>query len=113
VTHFLRRHTFLHCHRPLHAGDPIFLFEKKKWVARTSRAMTRCGDSNELIESSMRQEKSFSVYILASKPWGTLYIGVTSDLQARIYQHKKGFYEGFTKNTASKRLYISSNSPSR
>jgi putative endonuclease len=44
----------------------------------------------------MRQEKTFFIYILASKPWGTLYIGVTRDLQARIYQHKNGIYEGFT-----------------
>ena len=44
----------------------------------------------------MRQEKTFFIYILASKSWGTLYIGVTRDLQARIYQHKNGIYEGFT-----------------
>ncbi|MGJ8536743.1 MAG: GIY-YIG nuclease family protein, partial [Parasphingopyxis sp.] len=35
-------------------------------------------------------EKQPCVYILASKPWGTLYIGVTSDLMKRIYQHRKG-----------------------
>jgi len=30
-----------HCHRPLYAGDPFsFLNRRKKWVARTSRAMT-------------------------------------------------------------------------
>ena len=28
------------------------------------------------------------VYILASQPYGTLYIGVTSDLVARLYQHR-------------------------
>jgi len=52
----------------------------------------------------MRQEKIFFVYILSSKPWGTLYIGVTSDLQARIYQHKNGLYEGFTKKYGVKTL---------
>jgi putative endonuclease len=52
----------------------------------------------------MRQEKTFSVYILASKPWGTLYIGVSSDLHARIYQHKHGLYEGFTKKYDVKTL---------
>ena len=37
------------------------------------------------------------VYILASKRNGTLYIGVTSDLVQRIWQHKNDMSEGFTK----------------
>lgn len=37
------------------------------------------------------------VYILASKRNGTLYTGVTSDLQKRTYQHKNDLFEGFTK----------------
>ncbi len=37
------------------------------------------------------------VYILASKRNGTLYTGVTSNLVARIWQHKQGVAEGFTK----------------
>ena len=37
------------------------------------------------------------VYILASKRNGTLYIGVTSDLVQRIWQHKNDVVEGFTK----------------
>ena len=37
------------------------------------------------------------VYILASKKNGTLYIGVTTDLQKRIFQHKNKEIEGFTK----------------
>jgi hypothetical protein len=41
--------------------------------------------------------KRFFVYIVTNKPWGTLYIGVTSDLEGRIFQHKNGALEGFTK----------------
>lgn len=44
----------------------------------------------------MRQEKLPCVYILASKPYGTLYIGVTSDLMTRLHQHREGSTPGFT-----------------
>ena len=37
------------------------------------------------------------IYMLASQRNGTLYIGVTSDLLARVWQHKNDLVEGFTK----------------
>ena len=35
-------------------------------------------------------------YVLASKPYGTLYVGVTSDLIARLWQHRNAALPGFT-----------------
>ncbi|MED7819519.1 MULTISPECIES: GIY-YIG nuclease family protein [unclassified Francisella] len=44
------------------------------------------------------------VYILASKCNGTLYIGVTSNLVKRVYEHKQGYADGFTKKYDIKKL---------
>jgi putative endonuclease len=49
-------------------------------------------------------EKQFSVYILASDRNGTLYIGVTSHLIQRVWQHQEKQVEGFTKKYDVKKL---------
>ena len=38
------------------------------------------------------------VYILASKKYGTIYTGVTSDLVKRVYQHKQGITGALPRN---------------
>jgi putative endonuclease len=48
--------------------------------------------------------RAFYVYILASRIGGTLYIGVTNDLVRRVYQHKSGEADGFTKDHDVSRL---------
>ena len=50
------------------------------------------------------EEKQYFVYILASKAYETLYTGVTSNLVQRVYQHKEGLAEGFTKRYHVHRL---------
>ena len=45
----------------------------------------------------MTRQRLPCVYILASGPRGTLYIGVSTDLPARIHQHKNDLADGFTK----------------
>jgi putative endonuclease len=46
----------------------------------------------------------YYVYFLASRPKGTLYIGATSDLVQRVWQHKEGVVDGFTKEYGVRRL---------
>ena len=48
--------------------------------------------------------KSGYVYIMTNRENGTLYIGVTSDLVKRVWQHRVGEVEGFTRKYDCKRL---------
>jgi putative endonuclease len=48
--------------------------------------------------------RSYFVYLLASRRNGTLYVGVTNDLTKRVWQHKQGLVEGFTKRYGIKML---------
>ncbi len=47
---------------------------------------------------------TIAVYIMASGQHGTIYIGVTSDLARRVYEHREGLVPGFTKKYECKRL---------
>ena len=49
-------------------------------------------------------EKPSYVYIMASGLYGTLYIGVTSDLIRRVWQHRESVVDGFTSEYCVKRL---------
>tara|TARA_R110002124_G_scaffold91982_2_gene233866 strand:- start:549 stop:836 length:288 start_codon:yes stop_codon:yes gene_type:complete len=48
--------------------------------------------------------KEPAVYIVASKRNGTLYTGVTSNLLQRVYQHREGVADGFSKKYGCKML---------
>jgi putative endonuclease len=53
----------------------------------------------------MTQEGNVNaVYMMASRAYGTIYIGVTSDLLGRVSQHRDGAHDGFTKRYGVKRL---------
>src|SRR5438128_1337037 len=51
-----------------------------------------------------RRERQPAVYLMASRPNGTLYVGVTSSLAQRAYQHREGLVGGFTKRYGCKLL---------
>jgi putative endonuclease len=48
--------------------------------------------------------ENIAVYMLASKPHGTLYVGVTSHLVKRVYEHREHVIAGFTKTYGVKQL---------
>jgi putative endonuclease len=52
----------------------------------------------------MRREHQYFVFILASGPYGTLYVGVTNDLLRRVYEHRGGLIDGFAKRYGVKTL---------
>jgi len=52
----------------------------------------------------MKTDRTYWVYILASKIGGTLYIGMTNDLVARVYAHREGLVDGFTKTNGVQQL---------
>jgi len=73
------------------------------WDERVGFVIRHSGESRTRSEalalsSEASVNKQPAVYILASKRNGTLYIGVTSDLVKRIWEHKNNMVEGFTKH---------------
>ena len=44
------------------------------------------------------------VYIMSNRPNGTLYVGVTSNMRRRAYEHREGVADGFTRQYGLKRL---------
>jgi len=55
--------------------------------------------------------KTYYVYIMASKRNGTIYVGSTSNLVRRAYEHRQGLVEGFTKRYNVKRLVCFEETP--
>ena len=54
-----------------------------------------------------RSAKAFFVYIVASHPRGVLYVGMTSDLAGRAWEHRERVLDGFTKRYWACLLYTS------
>ena len=89
-----------------------------------SHVIIRQTEANEHRRVTMSMERCYWIYILASAIGGTLYIGVTNNLVRRVYEHKMGLADGFTKkyrvrgwsisnNTTISKLQLSTKSASR
>lgn len=48
--------------------------------------------------------KDYYVYILTNQYNNVMYIGITNDLKRRVYEHKTGFLDGFTKRYSVHKL---------
>ena len=64
---------------------------------KSAASVGRSGKARKQVTRQGSMYKQPAVYILASKKNGTLYIGVTSDLVKRIWEHKSDLVEGFTR----------------
>jgi putative endonuclease len=60
-------------------------------------ALAKAKAENEMMQGGW-------VYIVTNRPNGTLYVGVTSDLARRVWEHRAGVADGFTKKYGLKRL---------
>jgi putative endonuclease len=61
-------------------------------------------ESHDLLLKHKDNPLAAWVYILASRPYETLYTGVTTDLARRIYEHREGLIEGFSERYGVKSL---------
>jgi putative endonuclease len=80
--------------------------QRRRWWRRrveTTNYVNWC-HSRESGKPFSVPEKYYYVYVLANKPRGTTYIGVTSNLVRRVWQHKEDQVEGFTKRYGIKML---------
>ena len=79
------------CRGSYEPRNDIFIYPMSlrggQWLARRS---------NPAYNYNMISEQYYYVYILFSKKNGTLYVGVTSDLVKRVWEHKNHVVEGFT-----------------
>ena len=72
--------------------------KKQTWIPACAGKTKKRRESIEIKQQMFKTIHQYYVYILASKKNGTLYIGMTNDLETRVLQHKQKINEGFTLN---------------
>jgi putative endonuclease len=66
--------------------------------------LTRASIALTKVAHQQHTSSTLWVYILASRPGGTLYVGVTNGLIRRAFEHREGLVQGFTKRYHVKML---------
>jgi len=87
---------FVESRHPAEGRDP--------WPRTSARIPAMQESTVHRSTAAVNTPKAPVVYIVASKPRGTLYIGVTSNLVKRIWQHREGIAAGFTRRHGAKTL---------
>lgn len=80
----------------------MFPFLSNNFAVTSAKVVPK--KSHSFLPYSLTMKKSGYVYIMVSGTNGTLYIGVTSDLVKRIWQHRTGVIDGFTSTYGCKTL---------
>jgi putative endonuclease len=78
--------------------------EKNKNIVDNKYSCWILACARMILVLSIINMKDYYVYILASKRNGTLYTGVTNNLSRRVYEHKEGLADSFTKKYNVKML---------
>jgi putative endonuclease len=63
-----------------------------------------CRSLVELLPTSNNPVMSGWLYMMTNRRYGTLYLGVTGDLSRRLWEHREGVVEGFSRRYGPKRL---------
>src|SRR5439155_22983937 len=79
------------------------ILSEPEGMRRRVEGPRECKSHDAVRSFSTMQPDGYWVYIMASLS-GTLYIGSTSDLSLRVWQHKNGVFEGFSKEYGCTRL---------
>ncbi len=82
-------------------------FAREVPVRRQMRLLREEGREGHVLREGLLIMKDYYVYIMTNQYNNVMYIGITNDLKRRVYEHKTGYFEGFTKKyNVHKLVYV-------
>jgi putative endonuclease len=73
------------------------------------RLLREEGREGHVLREGLLIMKDYYVYIMMNQYNNVMYIGITNDLKRRVYEHKTGYFEGFTKKYNVHKLVYAEN----